>query len=295
MSVTFSQKLSLLPPALLILTLLPMTAQAQESFERISKRGQINVGYREDAAPFSLLDHAKRPAGYSIDFCKPLLQKIAKAVGDVNLRVRYLAVPVDEVTRMVKSGMVDLMCSGTSDTPKRRLDMGFSKPIYIASTRMLVSAKNTAKSVAELGGKTVVVIDQTTAEAAVKNYANQQKILWQVAKAMNPAAALGQLKLGWAGGYVRDDVLLAAQLASEPDQKNYKMLPDALSSEVIAIAFSANDKALSVLADEVVDTFIKSGDAKRSYDRWLLQPIAPGTKPLNLPMSAEMKALLGVK
>jgi glutamate/aspartate transport system substrate-binding protein len=282
-------------PLWLALTLVPMVASAQSTVEQVRKRGIIHVAFRDDASPFSLVDKAQQPAGYAIDFCKPLINKLAQAAGNPTMRVRYIPVPVDEVPRVFVGGSVDMLCSGTSDTAARRKVMAFSSPIFLSETRVLVPTDSPAKSVNELAGKTLVVIDRTTAKDAATNYAAANDIRWNVASAVNADAALGQLKLGWAAGYLRDDVLLAAQLVTAKATEGYRMLPEPLSVEKIAIAFDRNDPAMAAMADEAVREFIRSGKAQNAYDRWFMQPLPPGGKALGLPMSPQVKKLLAAQ
>src|SRR5215207_4211864 len=73
----------------------PQWAQAQATFEKIKSRGQINVGYRANSAPFSFHQTAEKPLGYSIEFCKPILERLRQAAGNPNLPVRYIETYVD--------------------------------------------------------------------------------------------------------------------------------------------------------------------------------------------------------
>ncbi|MFV0679173.1 transporter substrate-binding domain-containing protein [Ottowia sp.] len=277
---------------LLVLGLAPKIAWTQSTAEQARHRGVIHVAYRTDAPPFSMAGKARQPVGYAIDFCQPLIKKLAAAAGNPAMRVRYIPVPVDDVPRLFGGNSVDLLCSGTSDTTARRQSMAFSPPIFLAETRILVPAQSKAESATDLAGKALVVIDRTTAKDAAIRYAADNDIRWKVASAISADAALGQLDLGWAAGYLRDDVLLAAQLITGKRTKTYRMLPEALSTEKIAIAFDPHDPALSAMADEAVREFIQSGQAQATYERWFMQPLQPDGLALDLPMSPQVRKLL---
>ncbi len=266
-------------------------ALGQAALERIKQRGQVTLGYRDDAPPFSF-SHAGRPVGYTLDLCLPMAARLAQQAGLPATAVRYLAVPVDQRERFVKGGNVDLLCGAMSDTAERRASVDFSPPLFVASVKVLVRKKDKYTALAQLGGKPITVIDRTTAGPALAGYAKQQGLAFSIDKSVGPDAALGQLKLGWVAGYARDDVLLAMQLAGMPDRADYLLLPEALSSENIAIAFAKGDVLLQKLVAQVLVEQRHSGAWAASYQRWFMQPIGPGKVVLNLPMSDALKAAM---
>ncbi|MCZ8254956.1 MAG: hypothetical protein O9327_04745, partial [Polaromonas sp.] len=88
---SFAFHARLLPAALAVLALTaPQWAQAQATLEKIKSRGQINVGYRANSAPFSFHQTPEKPLGYSIEFCKPIIERLRQAAGNPNLPVRYI-------------------------------------------------------------------------------------------------------------------------------------------------------------------------------------------------------------
>lgn len=286
----FSQRL--LPATLAMLALAaPQWAQAQATLEKIKSRGQINVGYRSLAAPFSFHQTPEKPLGYSIDFCKPIIESLRQAAGK-NLPVRYIETEVDARVRLMSEGSLDLLCENVTDTPERRTRMDFSTPIFIDAIQVAVRNKDMISTLEQLKGKSIVGIGGSTVVPALDRYAQSHSLKWQHAKAANPDAALGQLQLGWAAGYARDGVLLAAQLASLPDAGNYSLLPERLSVENIAIGYRKGDAAMGTLVNASVKESMRSGAAQGWYEQWFLKPAKPGGKPLAVAMPAEMKTLM---
>jgi glutamate/aspartate transport system substrate-binding protein len=287
----FSQRL--LPATLAMLALAaPQWAQAQATLEKIKSRGQINVGYRANSAPFSSHQTAEKPFGYSIEFCKPIIERLRQAAGNQNLPVRYIETYVDARIRLLSEGSVDLLCENVTDTPQRRARMGFSTPIFIEAIQVAVRTKDKLSALDQLQGKSIVGIDGSTVVAALDGYAKQHALKWQYAKAVNADAALGQLQLGWASGYARDGVVLAAQLAKLPNADDYLILPERLSVEPIAIAYRKGDAAMGDLVNASIKESMRSGAAQGWYEQWFLKPLKPGGRPLAAAMPAEMKALV---
>ena len=74
---------------LLSMALSPVGAlAAQDALKRIADRGQINIGFNEDAPPFSVrASGAGEPIGYSIDLCLAMAERIKQETGQLDLRV----------------------------------------------------------------------------------------------------------------------------------------------------------------------------------------------------------------
>lgn len=272
------------------LAMLAGAAMAQATLERIQHRGQINVGYRVGAAPFSLQDSAGQPQGYSLEFCRAVIVELQSALGSER-PVRFMPVATDQRLRMLREGSIDLLCDSTTDTAERRNMVDFSAPIFLDAIQIMVRAKDGISAATQLAGKSVVVIGTTTAPQAVAQYAGQQKLSWQVAKAVNAEAAIGQLQLGWAQGYARDGVLLASQKAAASNGGDYVILPERLSSEPIALAFRKGDAQMRKMVDGVITRSMQNGSLQTWYDKWFVQATPPA-RPLGIPMSDELRTLI---
>ena len=282
---------------LIVWGLLPVLAQAQATFERIKTRGHIAVGYREDAAPFSYHDEKKQPIGYSLEFCEAIVGKVRAQPGMGKLKVSYVSVPVDRVLTYVSEGTADLLCSGTSDTPARRSEVAFSRPIYFDSVGVMVRRQDNVSRLEQLKGKKVVLIKATTAVEAINDYLKKSGGGWKLDEVLNGDAALSQLQLGQSAGYARDKVLLAVQRASLPAPNDYVILPDQLSNEAIAVAYRKDDSAMKALVDGAIGEAIASGKAREWHDKWFMKPIPlnKARRSLEVPMSAELKAAFAAK
>jgi glutamate/aspartate transport system substrate-binding protein len=265
-------------------------AHAGSTLDRIAQREQLNLGYRSDAPPFSYHDAKGQPIGYSVELCRAIAQRIQAGINKPAMKVRTIAVAADQLGRVVASGGVDLMCAGTSDTPERRKTMDFSPPIFLSSVKFLVRDPAKYGAVAQLKGQTVAVIGRTTAQAAVEAYSTQSGLALKVSRVVSPEAAFSQLVLGQAAAYARDEILLLGQRAADPQAAGYALLPDAISTEVIAIAMPRGDAELQKLVQEALSEMARDGRLQAAYERWFVQPTPGKAKPLNLPMSAELKA-----
>ena len=273
----------------LLLAALPWMAAAGEAMDRIALRGQINIGFREESPPFSFLDQGK-PVGYSIDLCMGIAERIRGELGKPELPVRFFPVPADQMVRVMSSGNIDLLCAGTSDTEERRKTMAFSIPIFISAAKFMVRAQDQISSAKQLKGQPVSFVGRTTAEAAVPAYSEQNGLALKPIPSLNPDAAFGQLALGHAKAYVRDEVMLLNQRSQQKDPAAFVILPEDVSLEVNAIALPKGDPLLQKAVDQGLALQVRSRRANELYLQWFIKPHAGSPGGLGLPMSPELKA-----
>lgn len=277
-------------PLVLVLMAVP-PAWAQSTLEKVRSRSQLVVGYRENAFPFSFAE-GKGAAGYSIELCAPIIERIDKASSAKNLRVVYQAVEQERVVSLLRSGAIDLMCGNTSDTEARRKLVAFSPPIFFAAVRVLVRSSDKLGSLDQLAGKNLVVLGGTTARNALNTHAAKQGLKWTIANVLEHDAAMSQLILRQADGYARDDILLINAVLNAKTPADFVLLPERLSSEPIAIVYRNGDPALQQLVDLSIVEFMRSGQFSQTYDKWFGRTSPSANKALNLPMSAELSRLL---
>lgn len=268
----------------------PGAAAAQSVMQRMAKRDQINIGYRDDAPPFSFHDARGQPVGYSIDICRAMAERARQELGKPGMRIKYIPVAADQMARVVSSGSVDLMCAGTSDTPERRRSMAFSPPVFVSAVKFMVRSADKLGTARQLQGQTVAVLGRTTAEAAVSHFSASAGVPLKIARVVSPQAALSQLKLRQAAAFARDEVLLLNQRAQQPQPAEFALLPEALSTELMAIALPRGDAQLQKVVDQALALLVRGGQADALYAQWFVKPHAGAKAGLMLPMSAELKA-----
>ena len=76
----------------------------------ISNTHVVRLGYRESSPPFSFLDQAGRPIGYSLELCEAIVDEIGVAVDDPNLKIEYVKVTSDDRIPAVMENKIDLEC-----------------------------------------------------------------------------------------------------------------------------------------------------------------------------------------
>src|SRR6202043_1206715 len=127
----------------------------------------VHLGYRESSPPFSFLDQANRPIGYSLELCEALVEEIGVEVDDPNLKIDYVKVTSDDRIPAVVQGKIDLECGSTTANAERAKQVAFSPLMFVAGTKLMVPKDSTISAPKDLQGKTVVVTKGTTNEQAM--------------------------------------------------------------------------------------------------------------------------------
>jgi len=154
--------------------LLATAADAQTASEGLSptlanikKTHVVRLGYRESSPPFSFLDQANRPIGYSLELCEAIVDEIGVEVDDANLKIEYVKVTSDDRIPAVVQNKIDLECGSTTANAERGKQVAFSPLMFVAGTKLMVPKTSTISAPKDLQGKTVVVTKGTTNEQAM--------------------------------------------------------------------------------------------------------------------------------
>ena len=117
--------------SLLAASLLANAASAQSGGEGLSptlaaikSSHVVHLGYRESSPPFSFLDQANRPIGYSLELCEAVVDEIGVEVDDPNLKIEYVKVTPDDRIQAVLQNKIDLECGSTTANAERAKQVG---------------------------------------------------------------------------------------------------------------------------------------------------------------------------
>ena len=280
------------------------------TLKTIRDRGTILIGYRRGSVPFSFLNRAGQPIGFSVDLCRGIAADVARRLNRDLLEpdapawqvgIRMIFVPVQAAERIPKIvfGEIDLECGSTTATAERGKTVAFSPIFFLAGTKLLVPApggdKGAISSYRGLAGRSVAVSTGTTNLGVMQRLAGNVAPPMVVKEVPSIEAGYDALASGAADAFASDDVLLYGLAATRPDGKRFRVVGDFLSFEPYAILLRRDDPALS---EVVRASFARMAGANMlgpAYNRWFLDTLPTGER-MNLPISpqlAEMYRALG--
>ena len=95
-----------------------LPALAGPTLDRIRASGIVQMGYRDDAAPFSYKDRDGRVRGYSVELCEKAAAEIGRAAGANAIKVEWRPLSATRrSTRSASDAPVRSFCSIMSAAP----------------------------------------------------------------------------------------------------------------------------------------------------------------------------------
>jgi ABC-type amino acid transport substrate-binding protein len=254
------------------LGMLVTTASAQSQvppdsrLKSIIAKKIVRIAYRADARPFSFVNDAKEPLGYTIDLCKQVTDSIGRQFGLSELKIEWVPVTVDTRFSMVAGGKADMECGSSTVTLGRMKEVDFSIFVFVESTGVLVTRASDIHSFADMAGKKIAVVSSTTNARAVAEQVRRQKLDVTLVLVKDRDEGIDALEAGRVDGFASDKLLLAGAQLKKPEA--FVMLPNDLSIEQYAIAVPRGDWALRLAVNTGLAQIFRSGRTGELFERW---------------------------
>lgn len=254
----------------------------------IKARHVVHLGYRESSPPFSFLDQAGRPIGYSLELCEAVVQEIAGEIDDPGLRIDHVKVTSDDRLQAVLDGKVDLECGSTTANAERSKQVAFSPLMFVAGTKLMVPKTSTISAVTDLKGKTVVVTKGTTNEAAMHNADRKFTLGLTIVTAPDHEQSYQMLADGKADAFATDDILLYGLIARHKSQDKFRVAGDYLSYDPYGIMFRKNEPQLAAVVERAFRRLGSNHDLIPLYNKWFVGRLPTGER-LNVAISPQLE------
>lgn len=245
-----------------------LAQQAPDTLGKIKAGKVINVAYAADSLPFSFVGPDKMPAGYSIDLCKRVIARIGQVVGNSDLKVNWVAGSTAERLQMVRSGKADLDCANTTQTLGRLANVDFSSLIFVDAGGVILRADSPVNSIAELAGKKIAVLKDTTTEKRLRAIAPEGLPGTQIMPVTDAKEGLALLESGAVDAYAGDRIKLVG-LAVQNNPGKFVLLTEELSFEPYAITLPRGDSALRLEVNRALTQVYQSGEIETIFANWL--------------------------
>jgi ABC-type amino acid transport substrate-binding protein len=177
---------------------------------------------------------------------------------------------------MVVDGKVDLECSTTTASLSRQERVDFSLMTFVDGAGLLTLADKTVGSTADLGGKRIAVIPETTTERILAEGLKAQSVTATIVPVKDHAQGLAAVDEGRADVFVSDRGVLAGVAFTSKDPKRFALSRNALSYEPYGLMMRRNDAAFRLVVNRALAELYRSGAIIPIYERWLGALGAPG-------------------
>jgi glutamate/aspartate transport system substrate-binding protein len=280
--------------SLLLAALLPAAALAQggeglsPTLSAIKNAHVVHLGYRESSPPFSFLDQANRPIGYSLELCEAVVDEIGVEVDDPNLKIEYVKVTSDDRIQAVLDKKIDLECGSTTANAERGKQVAFSPLMFVAGTKLMVPKASSVQAATDLKGKTVVVTKGTTNEQAMHNVDKKFSLGLNIVTSPDHEQSYQMLVDGKADAFATDDILLYGLIARHKSQDKFHVVGDYLSYDPYGIMFRKGDPQLAAVVERAFRKLGSNHDLIPLYEKWFTRRLPTGER-MNVAISPQLE------
>jgi glutamate/aspartate transport system substrate-binding protein len=266
--------------------------QLTGTLKKIKDSGKVVMGARDASAPLSYTLGGGQYAGYHVELCQKILDRVKTELKMPALQIDYALVTSQNRIPLVENGTVDIECGSTTNNAARQKQVAFGLTTYVTEVRMAVKANSGITSINQLKGRNVVTTTGTTSVQHLRKHERASGIDFKEIFAKDHAESFLMLESGRADAFVMDDNILAGNIANSKSPGDFRIVGEVLSVEPIAIMFRRDDPAFKKAVDDSIVAMMRNGELDKLYVKWFQSPIPPRNSNLNMPMGATLKGLI---
>lgn len=251
--------------ALLTLTLASQ-AGAASIRDEVCRDGVLTAGVKVDSAPFGFLDKNGTNVGFDIDLLREI-QKDLTVVCKKPVRLELRPVTGKNRIEFVQNRTIDI-AAATATTTFARLDVvDFSNTYFMDGVRILVPTSSQIKTLRDLSGKRVGVLQGSTGENIIKTQAKGA----QVTSYTQYSDAFTALSQGRIEAIVTDSTILLGLKVGASDPKKWSIVGPYLSQEPYGLIVRQDDSKWRNFINESLSRMSADGTYRRIMTKWFGQ------------------------
>jgi glutamate/aspartate transport system substrate-binding protein len=243
-------------------------AAAQEltgTLQQIQKTGKIKIGYRLSQPPMSFLDKEDKPAGYSIDLSKHIVNEIKKKIGS-EIKVEYVHVTAEDRFNALAENKIDILCGSTTKTLSRSELVDFTQLTFVTGASFMTLKGVKLRN--NFDGKKIGVVKNTTTAAALEKLFQKTSTNADIVLFNSTAKGFDALLTKKIDAFSADQVILIGLALSTDKSNNFTVLGDLFSFEPFAFAVRRNDADFRLVADRAISDLYRTKQIIEIYNKW---------------------------
>ena len=242
------------------------------AFTKIKSAGKVVVGVKADQPNLGYKDTDGKRCGFDIE----MAQLIAAKLGVEPAKIEYKEIPSANRETAIKGGEIDYYVGTYSITDKRKADVSFAGPYFVAGQDLLVRKSDTSITGKEtLKGKKVCSVTGSTPIQRVRDEALTEPA--NISEFKTYSECVSQLIDKQTDAVTTDDAILKGYAAQSPSQ--LKVVGKTFSTEKYGIGLPLEDKALRDAVNNILAASFTDGTWQKIYDGTLGKSGSPATPP----------------
>ena len=232
---------------------------SSDTLEKLRATGEIRLGVRADAPPFSYIGENGTPLGLAVALCRAVVRGIELRYGFEALETVFVEVTAADRFDALVEGRTDLHCGPASATLSRREIVDFSI-LYFVDGATVAVPRNGATSLFVLGDDSRIgVLAGTTAEDHVADLLRRNAIRAEMRTFERHVEGLTALADGELDAYVGDSAIVQFQIRRLALDRKVEVLDERLSTESYALMLRRGDDDFRLAVDRALSLAYSSG------------------------------------
>jgi polar amino acid transport system substrate-binding protein len=241
----------------------PLRSSYATEWPEIQAQNRLTVAVKDNTPPLGFVGSDGQLQGFEIEVARAVVRQI---LGD-DATVEFVPVQNRDRVEILYREEADITIAGMTATKMRSRLVYFSRPYYFNSTS-LITRQAGITQFTDLAGQPIAVLPGSSAIAVLRHRDPNVTLIG----VESYQGALDLLEAGRAAAFAGDRTILIGWQQAHPA---YRVLPDRLSSEPLAIAVPKGPQtgALLVAINQALQTLEESGWLQAQQIRWgLLAP-----------------------
>ena len=262
-------------------------AQLSNTDAKIKSSNAVVVGARESSSPLSYLIGSSNYAGYHVELCQKVLNRLYP-----NAKLVFFGVTPQNRMPLLQNGTIDIECGSTSNTTARKEQVDFAVTTYVTEARFAVKKSSGIDSTNDVIKKRIVTTVGTTPVQHLRKLEQARGVKLDVIYAKDHSEAFLLVESDRADAFAMNDNILEGNIAASKNPSAYKIVGDPLSVEAIGIMIRKDDPIFKAGVDGQIKAMMRSGELKALYEKWFLAPIPPKNSTIGIPMGISLIELI---
>jgi glutamate transport system substrate-binding protein len=238
-----------------------VTVAGSPTFDKMKAAGKATIGVKFDQPNLGYKDADGKRCGFDIE----IAQLVAAKLGFDPAKIEYKEIATANRETSIKGAEIDYYVGTYSITDKRKLDVSFAGPYFVAGQDLLVRRDDSS-----ITGKDTLKGIQRVRENKLTEDAN-------IVEFKTYSECVSQLLDQKVDTVTTDDAILKGYAAQNPAK--LKVVGQPFSIEKYGIGLPRDDKALRDAVNEILATSVTDGTWKKIYDGTLGKSGSPANVP----------------
>ncbi len=248
---------------------------ATGALDRIKAAETIRIAYSPNAYPISFKDAEGVPRGYSVDLCRHIVTTVQQALGLDALEIAWIEGNTPRRVAAVANGEADIECATTTMTLARQGRVDFSNVVFVESGGVLVKSDRGLRSLADLAGRKVGVVPETTTERRLRPVLSEREIDLELVPIRDAKDGRERLIADELDAVAGDRLVLVGQVAETGKAEGFAIVDADFSVEPYAFALPRNDAEFRLEVNRGLAEVYRSGEIDQIFQRWFGEDSAP--------------------